>query len=251
MRNLVFIFVTLVVITFITQSTMAQNLVLYLPFDEGSGTTVKDLSGNGNNGIVNGAIKWTDGKVNKAIQFNGKSFVDIPNSDSLSPNQNITVMAWVNMDKASSGEMAIISKGQWAANDLPYELTVNQGNKIYWQMYDGVGGHDQCSPNSPAAGEWHHIAGYYDGKTFKCYIDGVNVMEAVYAGKLPINTASVTVGKRSKADECYFTGTIDEVAIFASALTDQQIKDAMNGIKAAPVDSKEKLPALWGKIKSE
>jgi len=33
------------------------------------------------------------------------------NNDTLSPEQNITVMAWVNMDKASSGEMAIVSKG--------------------------------------------------------------------------------------------------------------------------------------------
>ena len=250
MKNVVFIFVTLVVITFIAQSTMAQNLVLYLPFDEGAGDTVKDLSGNGNNGTIKGAT-WVDGKTGKALSFNGKSYVDIPNSGSLSPDQNITVMAWVYMDKSASGEMAIVSKGQWAANDLPYELTVTAGSKIFWQMYDGVGGHDQCSPNSPSVGEWHHIAGNYDGKTFICYIDGVNAMEAVYVGKLPKNTASVAVGKRSKAEECYFNGMIDEVAIFASVLSAQQVKDAMNGIKAASVDAKEKLPALWGKIKSE
>jgi hypothetical protein len=250
MKNVVFIFVTLVVITFIAQSSIAQNLVLYLPFDEGAGDTVKDLSGNGNNGTLKGA-KWVDGKSNKAVSLDGKSYIDIPNSDSLSPDQNITVMAWVNMKAGTSGEMAIVSKGQWAANDLPYELTVNPTGNIFWQMYDGVGGHDQCSPPSPTVGEWHHIAGTYDGKTFICYIDGVNAMEAIYAGKLPINTANVTVGKRSKAEECYFNGMIDEVAIFASALSDQQVKDAMNGIKAAPVDVKEKLPALWGKIKSE
>jgi hypothetical protein len=250
MRNLVFIFVILVVVTFITQNTIAQDLVLYLPFDEGSGTTVKDLSGKGNDGTIKGAT-WVDGKTGKALSFNGKSYVDIPNNASLSPDQNITVMAWVNIDKASSGEMAIVSKGQWAANDLPYELTVTPGGSIFWQMYDGAGGHDQCSPPTPAVGAWHHITGTYDGKTFKCYIDGNMEMEAAYTGKLPINTASVTVGKRSKAEECYYNGMIDEVAIFASALNEQQVKDAMNGIKAAPVDAKEKLPALWGKIKSE
>ena len=66
MKNVVFIFVTLVVITFIAQNTMAQNLVLYLPFDEGAGTTVKDLSGNGNNGTIKGAT-WVDGKTGKAV----------------------------------------------------------------------------------------------------------------------------------------------------------------------------------------
>ena len=208
----------------------------------------RDLSSKGNNGTIHGA-KWVDGKTNKALSFDGKSYVAIPNSDSLSPDKEITVMAWVFMNKGASGELAIVSKGQWAANDLPYELTVTPGGVIYWQFYD-TGGRDSCSPPSPPAGEWHHIAGTYDGSIFKCYVDGALGKEFVYKGTLPKNTANVTIGKRSKAEECFFNGEIDEVAIFNTALSIDEVKEAMKGIKAAAVDAKEKLPVLWGKIKA-
>jgi hypothetical protein len=254
MKNLKHTLLTLIVIvltTFIIQCVMAQvdSLVLYLPFDEGAGAAVKDLSGNGNNGTIKGA-KWVDGKINKALEFDGKSLVDIPNSDSLSPTEAITVMAWINMGKSASGELAIVSKGQWAANDLPYELSVTPGGNIFWQFYDDAG-RDGCSPTSPLATEWHHIAGTYDGAIFKCYIDGVMKNEFGYIGKLPKNTANVAIGKRSKAEECYFVGMIDEVAIFSNALSENAIKSAMTVVKPAAVDVKGKLPLLWGKIKHE
>jgi len=73
-------------------------------------------------------------------------------------------MAWTNMNAGASGEMAIVSKGQWAANDLPYELTETPGGVIFWQFYDN-GGRDTCSPNSPPVGEWHHIAGEHTMET--------------------------------------------------------------------------------------
>jgi len=249
-KKSVFAFVALFVLTFIAQISMAgiEFLVLYLPFDEGAGDVVKDLSGNGNNGTLKGT-KWVDGKTNKALEFSGSSYVDIPNSDSLSMEQAVTVMAWVSMKSGTSGEMAIISKGQWAANDLPYEITINPTGVIYWQMYDSAG-RDSCSPTSPTTEEWHHITGTYDGKKFKCYIDGEMKQEFAYEGKIPQNTASVTVGKRSKTNDCFFIGTIDEVAVFASALSEEEVNSVMNGIKLA-VDAKEKLPVLWGKIKVE
>lgn len=252
MKKLVFLCLIIAVsMALLTQSVMAgtESIVLYLPFDEGSGDTTKDLSGNGNNGTIKGA-KWVEGKIGKALEFDGKSQVVIPDSASLSQEKEITVMAWVFMNKNASGELAIVSKGKWAANDLPYELTVTPSGSIFWQMYDDAG-RDGCSPPSPAVGEWHHIAGTYDGKKFVGYVDGEMKEEFSYVGKIPVNTADVTIGKRSKAEECYFNGSIDEVAIFASALSDEDIKGAMEGIKLAVVDTKGKLPSLWGKIKNK
>ena len=40
-------------------------------FDEGSGTTLPDTSGNGNNGTINGATWTTTGKYGAALSFNG------------------------------------------------------------------------------------------------------------------------------------------------------------------------------------
>ncbi len=224
-----------------------EGLVLYLPFDEGNGDTVKDLSDNGNNGTIHGA-KWVDGKIDSALSFDSGDYVEVPHSESLSITDAITVMAWTNMRAGASGELAIVSKGKWAANDLPYELTETPGGVIYWQFYDNAG-RDTCSPNAPPVDEWHHIAGTYDGKIFKAYIDGELGEEWAYAGKMPENTASVTIGKRSLAAECFFNGMIDEVAVFNRALSEEEVKAAMEGIEPSAVEPEGKFATSWGSVK--
>jgi len=128
----------------------------------------------------------------------------------------------------ASGELAIVSKGGWAANDLPYELTETPGGVIFWQFYDD-GGRDTCAPDSPPVEEWHHLAATYDGQIFKCYIDGELAEEWAYAGTMPENTASVTIGQRSRGGT-YFNGMIDEVAIYDRALSEDEIPPIMLGV---------------------
>jgi hypothetical protein len=224
-----------------------ESLVLYLPFDEGSGNIAKDFSGKGNNGKIMGA-EWVDGKIGKALKFDGSSYVDIEHSDSLSLEVDITVMAWVLAESGQTAELMIISKGQWAANDLPYELSIYPpSGVIYWQFYD-TAGRDGCDPVAPTYDEWHHIAATYDGDVFKCYVDGVLAKEYAYKGVLPQNDANVTIGRRSKVEEAYFVGLIDEVALFNRVLDIDEILKDMEGMEA-PVNSIEKLPTVWGAIK--
>jgi hypothetical protein len=215
-------------------------LVGWWMFDEGSGTVAKDSSGKGNDGTLNGAPKWVGGQLGGALDFDGTDdFVEIPHDLRLSITGAITIAAWTNMRTTSSDEMAIVSKGGWAANDLPYELTETRGGVIYWQFYNDAG-RDSCSPNSPSAGEWHHIAATYDGKVFKCYIDGVLAEEWAYAGAMPQNTASVTIGRRSRGGT-FFNGMIDDVRLYDRALTAGQINVVLAG--GAPVYGKAEGPS--------
>ena len=64
------------------QAKSDQELVAEWHFDEGSGSVVKDSSGNGNDGTIHGA-KWVDGKYGKALSFDGNGdYVEItPRSD--------------------------------------------------------------------------------------------------------------------------------------------------------------------------
>ena len=55
-------------------ATEAEGLLLYFPFEEGSGKEAVDVSGNGNNGTIEGSAKWVASLKNKfgtALQFNG------------------------------------------------------------------------------------------------------------------------------------------------------------------------------------
>ncbi|UCC99201.1 MAG: discoidin domain-containing protein, partial [Phycisphaerales bacterium] len=224
------------------------SLVGWWKFDEGSGAIAEDSSRNGHNGTLNGDPQWVAGQLGSALDFDGAGdFVEVPHSPSLSITNAITIAAWTKMSANAGGEMAIVSKGGWGANDLPYELTETPGDVIFWQFYDD-GGRDGCQPPSPPVNEWHHIAGTYDGTIFKCYIDGQLAQEWAYTGTMPQNTASVTIGRRSRGGTS-FNGVIDEVAIFNRALTAQEIPNIMAGMVDAglasepnPVDEATDVP---------
>jgi hypothetical protein len=204
------------------------GLIGYWTLDEGQGKTARDASGNGLDGTLNGNPKWVAGQLGGALDFDGSDdFVDIPHDPRLSLTDAITIAAWTNMRATASGEMAIVSKGGWGANDLPYELTETPGDVIFWQFYNDSG-RDTCSPTSPPVGEWHHIAATYDGKIFKCYVDGKLGEEWAYAGKMPKNTASVTIGRRSRGGTM-FNGMIDDVAIYDRALSLDEVQLIMGG----------------------
>ncbi|MHC4596871.1 MAG: LamG domain-containing protein, partial [Planctomycetota bacterium] len=223
-----FVFVVGVALTSQVDAAL-PGLVGWWKFDDGSGTTAKDSSRNGHDGTLNGDPQWVAGQLGGALDFDGAGdFVEVPHNPSLSITNEITIAAWTNMRGNASGEMAIVSKGGWSANDLPYELTETPGSIIYWQFYDD-GGRDNCAPPSPPVDEWHHIAATYDGTIFKCYIDGQLAQEWGYVGKMPENTASVTIGRRSRGGTS-FNGMIDEVAIFNRALGAEEIPNLMIGM---------------------
>lgn len=86
-------------------SDLKDGLVLYLPFDEGSGKVVRDLSGKNHDGTINGA-QWTNGKFGKALSFNGKdNFVEVPYSDDFAITDGITLGAWVTANVPFSNKL--------------------------------------------------------------------------------------------------------------------------------------------------
>ena len=52
---------------------LASGLVLGMPFAEGSGATVYDYSGQGNNGALNGGVTWAPGLSGSCLSFDGSS----------------------------------------------------------------------------------------------------------------------------------------------------------------------------------
>ncbi|TFH39276.1 MAG: hypothetical protein E4G94_11185 [ANME-2 cluster archaeon] len=62
----------------------------------------EDSSGNGNDGIIFGAT-FVDGKVGKALSFDGRSYIDIPKSSSLDINRNaVSISLWVKLNAVPS-----------------------------------------------------------------------------------------------------------------------------------------------------
>ena len=78
------------------------GLLGYWAFDEGSGNTAYDSSGNANTGAIvdtgGNPISWVGGMFGEALHFDGQTQVIVSNSPSINPFSGITISAWVNAD---------------------------------------------------------------------------------------------------------------------------------------------------------
>jgi hypothetical protein len=190
------------------------------PLNDGTGFTASDLSGFDNAGtLVNGPI-WTtnsDGVV--GLSFNGTGqYVSIPDSPSLDPTSQITVGAWINATDWD-GNNTILQKSVGTSNDQ-YQLG-DQGGELTFDLA-GIG---SVSATLPSTGAWHYVAATYDGADIDLYVDGTMVTQEAASGSLAVTAGSLEIGDKpgSTSNSDSFNGTIENVSIYGTALSADQI----------------------------
>jgi hypothetical protein len=212
-------------------------LKAWYPLNEGSGQVVHDWSGNGNNGYLGSTPgvddndpSWIPGVfAGSALSFAGGDYVTIPSPSSLEQ-QNLTVAAWVRAGSTPGQFKYVVNMG-----GAP---TCQTGS---WGLYTGGDGglsfyiadtntHYYISPSAAPStvwdGKWHNVAGTYDGKTLKMYLDGVQVgaPTAVPAGtQVDYNLATENgeLGGHEPStcnQDLTLTGDIDGVQVWSQAL---------------------------------
>ena len=222
-------------------------------FDEGSGTTVKDSSENGNDGEIIGNLNWVDGKFGKALEFPGEplNLVQIPSSDSLNPTTGITIMAWGWLAD-TDGNRRFLQKST-AGSDNQYRLLLEWGS-FKFDAGPGVAPKEVTTPIFSTE-EWHHVAGVYNGKEIAIYIDGKKVVSQNASGEMRPSDGPIFLGAKwndpNHAGD-YWKGIIDELAVFSRGLTEDEVKEAMNGLTSiiTAVEPKGKLAVKWGALKA-
>ena len=117
MKNLILILclTSLMIISFnnIDAAINPDSIVGIWLLDEGQGDTVKDTSGNGNDGKIINA-KWTNGKFGKALEFNGSARVEIPPSESIDDfRDGFTYLLWVKPTAAPPNVNTRVIERDW------------------------------------------------------------------------------------------------------------------------------------------
>ncbi len=99
-------------------------------------------------------------------------------------------------------------------------------------------------------GAWHHIAGTFDGKTIKTYVDGKETSKLSCAGSLEKNSDPLFIGCRAGSSR-WMNGLIDEIKVYNRALNADEIKRDMDDPMAnlaVMIDGKSAV--AWGNLKS-
>jgi hypothetical protein len=206
----------------------AQSVVAYWLFDEASGNVARDNSGSGYDADLRENPLWVDGKYGNALEFQGANYLEIRNSAQNLPfggSDPFTITAWVK----NQGGGTIIGKFNGGIIGA-YILSISGGGT--------VGFHREVDPWSFSGSmalpddDFGHIAVTYDGAEMKIYVNG-EFDSSQERG--PQNTDTVTpvlIGARFTNNEPseFFSGVLDEVALFDVALTEQQIREVMLGL---------------------
>ncbi|MBP8304535.1 MAG: discoidin domain-containing protein, partial [Phycisphaerae bacterium] len=182
----------------------------------------QDSSGNGNHGTLTGGPAWVSaGRISGALDLDGiDDYVDCGAGASLDITDQVTVCAWIRPDDVGNSEHnEFVAKG-----DTGYALKHEVNNRLEFFVYD-EGWYSASLPVEPAAfnGQWHHVAGTYDGHQVKLYVDGVLVASLVHEGVIASAAYNVNIGRNSQETTRFYDGQIDDVRIYHGVLSRTEI----------------------------
>ena len=223
---------------------LEEHLVLHLSFDEGAGKETKDRTDKGHVGVLVNGPKWIDGKFEKALSFEKGAKVEIKRSDVIELKKNITVATWVRL-RNSVAKHEIVRKQ--LPNGKGYDIRIQNG-PIYWWV--NPGGWKNANHQKPLpANEWIHVAGTYDAKKLRLYIDGKEVASNDVVGDIGHDASDLLIGSAAPHDGSYnLDGDLDEFMIFSKVLIEAEILEIMETPHA--VEPAGKLVTKWGAIKN-
>ncbi len=197
-------------------------------FDEASGNIARDSTGHGYDADLKENPAWVEGKFRHALEFQGGSYLEIRNSSrdlAFGGAAPFSITAWVR----NQGGGTVIGKFNGGIIGA-YILTVNG---------DGtVGFHREVAPwafsgnKALPEDDFGHVAVTYDGAEMKIYVNGEFDAKQERGAQNTDTVTPVLIGARftNNAHSNFFSGVLDEVALFNVALTDEQISDVMDGL---------------------
>ena len=207
---------------------LENGLIGYWSFDEGSGITANDSSGNGNNGtLVNGPI-WTPGEIAGALSFDG---VDDYVSFASQAQSTISISAWV-YAQATPGNVfprIIDMPGYVLFLPEPSNPKSNPASLGFLSRRSDRDGEWDTPANTMAYNSWNHVAVVYDSSSTSnnadLYINGVKQTISKITppqGTQTSNEGEGIIGNHIPLNRGW-DGLIDELRIYNRALSAAEI----------------------------
>lgn len=181
------------------------------------------------------------GKLRGAVGLHGhRDYVDVPIEVIPDGAAAYTASAWFKPARAGVAwrQSVLETSGSWA---ISVELTADTGRLKYGVETDGTSVVAE-SDVVPEPGRWHHVAVAYDraaGQT-RLYLDGVEVTSFPHDAKEIVDgsitaTDGLHVGAYRDAEDRYFDGSIDDVAVWNRALSTADLDRIWNDGRGRPV----------------
>jgi len=220
-------------------SSASAELVAHWAFDEGSGDTAFDSSGNEYHATLVSNPAWVPGRLGGAINLEGGGYGGILGlSYEGSGFPELTVCTWVRTSSAGAQFVASFDRNEyWRLAVGSTNSNVSAG-QVGWHVMTDAGQIDYGSDRLVDDGEWHHICGVYDNGTATIYIDGEPEPSVAQGNTWGSgNLRYGYIGKNSEATTeneagpggTPISGDIDDFRIYDNALSEPEILAVMKG----------------------
>jgi len=228
MKKLIYLsIIGLAVFAFATTASAAApgDLVGWWKLDQNA----EDASPNNLDGTLVGTNYVLHTDFGYAYDFNGIENLVVLDNSLLEPFDAITVEAWVKRSGSPGSYKYIISKylptRYMSYSSYGLYTGSNGGLSFYVGRTSGYVRSAQALPTNIWDGNWHYVAGTYDGSDVKLFVDGIqvngdvdNVQDIFYEG-----TGNLYIGSYNGAAPYSFVGLVDNVRIWNKALSAEEL----------------------------
>lgn len=219
---------------------MADGPNAYWRLGETSGSTMVDSTSNANNGAYAGGVTLNapgaiTGDANGAVRLDGSTaYGRAPSSASLGLTGAVSVETWVNWTATPTTTQDLVNKGDGVnATGSAYMLGYVPGCSgcgLGFYTFIGNGFVCACQAAALPAGSWHHLVGTRTaGGKLAFYVDGSQVAAASDGGgvlnTVPVGVGVGATGSGSAASLYPANATLDETAIYPTALSATQVSN--------------------------
>ncbi len=206
-------------------ATISLGLVAFYRFDETSGTSAADSSGNGHTATLSGGATFASGLQNNAVTLSGSNeYVSLP-SGIVSGLSSFSICTWVKLSAAPQWSR-IFDFGTGMTEYM--FLTPNSGAGTRFGITTaGNGQEQQLNATALATGSWQHVAVTLTASTGTLYVDGAQVSQSTTMTLSPMSLGTTPqnwIGRSEFAVDPYVSGQVDNFRIYDRALSAAEVQ---------------------------
>ncbi|NJN51328.1 MAG: LamG domain-containing protein, partial [Gammaproteobacteria bacterium] len=205
---------------------------------------VLDASGNAQHGssfagastsMASPALSGSPGSCGYGVFDGVNDYVEVPNGPALNGDAVLTYAAWIRPTQWS-GVNQVMAKSVHGGGSGRAQMGMFSESGMFKGRAETLAGRYEVQAALPSVNQWTHVALVFAGTSLTLYYGGTAVATTAFAATTLVRNADpLAISKRVGTAQYFFSGNIDEVRVYRSALTQAQVAAAMAERRTCPV----------------
>lgn len=203
--------------------------------DPSSPALISEMTGRGRHatavstGITSTASTVTDST--SALTYNGVSYGNIPTPSWATGLGDFTAEAWFNTSMTGNGTIIGMDDINQAPGNAARKFNLYiTGGLLTFMCFTSTGAYPYIQSAAVNDAKWHHVAATRSGVVMTLYVDGAQVATTTQTGvtwagsSVDLTLAAIRhTASGPTGTNNYFVGTLDELALYGSALSSARV----------------------------